>query len=334
MSRPVPLVFGAASVMTGGAYSTTSSINKLFDVLEETGITSIDAAQLYGDCEILLGRSQVSERAFTIDSKSPGGWAPGSLESAKLQEDAHKTLHVLGISKLSTFYIHGPDATIPPETWLPTINSLHKEGVFFSWGLSNFSPSDVESIHALCVKNDWVTPTIYQGNFSAFARHMQKTLFPTLRKLGMSFSAYSPLAGGFLARASATELLNSETGGRFAVDPTDPEGRKGGLGLYRQMYSDRPVLASALERWADIARQAGCSCSAELAYRWVCWDAGLSAEMHDKVTVGASRPDQLMKTVAWVNKGKLGETVCGSVDKLWEEIQDVAPLDNWQQVHG
>lgn len=85
MSHPVPLVFGGASINTGGgAFSTSISINELFDILEETGINSIDAAQLYGDCEVLLGQAQVAKRAFAIDSKSPGGWIPGSLEPQKL----------------------------------------------------------------------------------------------------------------------------------------------------------------------------------------------------------------------------------------------------------
>lgn len=44
MSQPLPLVFSTASVMTGDAYSTPTSINTLFDALEETGITTINAA--------------------------------------------------------------------------------------------------------------------------------------------------------------------------------------------------------------------------------------------------------------------------------------------------
>lgn len=56
MSQPLPLVFGAASVMTGDAYSTPTSINTLLNALEETRITTINAAQLYSDCETLLGR--------------------------------------------------------------------------------------------------------------------------------------------------------------------------------------------------------------------------------------------------------------------------------------
>lgn len=42
--------------MTGGAYYTPTSINTLFDALEETKITTINTAQLYSDCETLFGR--------------------------------------------------------------------------------------------------------------------------------------------------------------------------------------------------------------------------------------------------------------------------------------
>lgn len=146
----------------------------------------------------------------------------------------------------------------------------------------------------------------------------------------MSFSAYSPLAGGFLARTSAIELLNPETGGRFAVDPADPEGKKGGLGLYRQLYSERPLLVEALGRWAEIATEAGCTPS-ELGYRWICWNSGLSGENGDNITVGASSLEQLRKTVECVNKGKLDQGTCGLIDKLWEDIQNIAPLDNWNK---
>ncbi|CZR61972.1 related to aldehyde reductase (GliO) [Phialocephala subalpina] len=296
MSQSVPLVFGAASVMTGGAYPNSTSINTLFDVLEEVGIATFDTAQLYGDCESLLGAANISNCNFTIDSKSPGNWIPGSLDPAKLREGVYTTLRILGITKLSTFYIHGPDPAFPPETWLPPINELHQEGGFSYFGLSNFGPEEVEKIHALCVKNNWILPTMYQGNFSAFARHTQKSLFSLLQNLNISFSAYSPLAGGFLARTLVAELSAPSNGGRFAIDPEGPEGKKGGLGLYRQLYSERSVLVKALERRAEISREAGCSCPAELAYRWVCWNAGLKGERGDVVTVGASKPEQLLRT--------------------------------------
>ena len=153
---------------------------------------------------------------------------------------------------------------------------LHKEGLFASFSLSNYSPADVEAIHTLCVQSGWVSQTTYQGNLSTFVHHSQKTLFPTLRGLGTSFSAYSPPAGGFLARASAAELAAPETGGHSAVDLADPEGRKGGLGLYRQMYSERPALVAALRRWAEIARGGGLqlSCRAGVSLSLLAYGVG------------------------------------------------------------
>ena len=144
----------------------------------------------------------------------------------------------------------------------------------------------------------------------------------------MAFSAYSPLAGGFLARRNAAELAAPESGGRFAVDPADPEGKNGGLGLYRQLYSARPKLVAALAKWGRLADEAGCSCPAEMAYRWVVWDSALDASKGDRVTIGASRTEQLHKTTEWVAKGSLGTETAAKIDALWKEIEDVAPLDN------
>ncbi|KAK6080960.1 aldehyde reductase [Seiridium cupressi] len=325
---PVPLTWGCASVYTGGAYDTTATIEELFAVLHEVGITHLDSAQLYGDCEVLLGGANVAARHFTIDSKTPGGWVSGSLEPGKLKADFHTTLMNLGVTKLDTFYIHGPDPTAPIEPALQALDDLHREGYFDRLGLSNFTADEVAAVHQLCAKRGWLIPSVYQGSYSAFSRRQETELFPTLRKLGLSFSAYSPLAGGFLARRNANELTGTDSGGRFAVDPNDPEGKKGGVGLYRELYSSRPKLVQALSTWASIADRAGCSCPAEMAYRWVVWDSALDADRGDRVTIGASRISQLRKTAELKSKGSLGAEICAKIDALWKEIEDASPLDN------
>lgn len=48
-------------------------------------------------------------------------------------------------------------------------------------------------------EHGFIAPTVYQGNYSALARRADTALFPTLRKEGMSFTAYSPLAMGLLS---------------------------------------------------------------------------------------------------------------------------------------
>ncbi|KAI1747923.1 NADP-dependent oxidoreductase domain-containing protein [Xylaria castorea] len=276
---PVSLTFGCASVHTDGTWNTPAKIKEL--------------GQLYGNCEALLGQASVSNESFTIDSKTPGGFVPGSLEPGRLVADFHATLKNLGVTRINTFFIHGPDRNAPIAPTLQTLDSLHRQGYFSRLGLSNYTADEVIAVHKLATENGWIKPTVYQGSYSAFTRRQESEILPTLRKLGMSFSAYSPLAGGFLARRSLSELNAPESGGRFAVDPSDPEGKKGGLGLYREMYSSRPKLVQALADWASIADEAGCSCPAEMAMRWIVWNSALSAHLGDRVTCGATRGDQL-----------------------------------------
>lgn len=325
---PVPLTFGCASIYTGGRFDTPSALNELFTILRDAGITRLDSATLYSDCEALLGQANVAAQPLAIDSKSPGGWIPGSLEPTQLRADLHRTLAQLGVRELDTYYVHGPDPAVPLVPWLEVLDEMHRAGRFARLGLSNFGIDEVVAVYEICVERDLVVPSVYQGNYSAFARRQEREIIPTLRELGMSFSAYSPLAGGFLARRSAEELEAPESGGRFVVDPDDPEGKKGGLGLYRELYGSRPKLVDALARWARIAEDAGCSCPAEMAYRWIAWNSILDGSLGDRITIGASHGDQVRKTADWVAKGGLDAETCRKIDALWIEIKDESPLDN------
>ena len=319
---PVPLVFGCDSVMTGSAHSTPEAINAVFDTLEQNGIDTLDTAQLYRDSETLLGKSNVVARPFTIDSKVPGGWVAGTLEPSRLRADAYASLEKLGILKLDIFYIHGPDKNLPLKDALATMNALHQEGVYSRFGLSNFVASDVQEIYDLCVENNWVRPTVYQGNYSAFARRQETELFPLLRKLGMAFYAYSPLAGGFLARSNVAEL-KGDGGGKFAD--------KNSFDMYKKMYSEKPALLAGLVRWAEISEGAGCSSPAELAYRWVTNNSILDPEKGDKVIIGASKIAQISKTVEWVKKGPLSPEIVKAINDIWPTIEKESPLDNFNK---
>lgn len=81
-----------------------------------------------------------------------------------------------------------------------------------------------------------VLPTVFQGNYNAISRHIEKDLFPLLRKLNMSFYAYSPIAGGFLVKAPGVD-----EGTRFG-----PNARTGTM--YNEMYGKESLYA-ALDEW-------------------------------------------------------------------------------------
>ena len=185
-----------------------------------------------------------------------------------------------------------------------------------AFGLSNYPASEVEKVYNICKSNGYVLPTAYQGNYSPVARKQETILFPTLRKLGMAFYAYSPLAGGFLTKTKE----DIEAGaGRFNKDSIG--------GMYAEMYA-KPSYIAILPKWAMLAEEVGCS-KAELAYRWVAYNCPLKKENGDAIIIGASSHKQLEQTLEGLEHGPLPDSAVKGIDQIWEEIKADAPTDNY-----
>lgn len=221
--------------------------------------------------------------------------------------------------QVDIFYLHAPDASVPLSSTLAGVNEVHKSGAFSRFGLSNYKVEDVQKVYDHCKENGYVLPSVYQGNYSAVARLQETLLFPTLRKLGMSFYAYSPIAGGFLTKTKQQVL---DGAGRF--DKNTPIGK-----MYSGMYS-KPEYLEALSKWEAIAKESDCS-RADLAYRWVTYNSPLSKEHGDAIIVGASSLDQLKQTLAGIKAGPLSEHAVKEIDSVWDTIKEVAPLDNYNK---
>lgn len=97
---------------------------------------------------------------------------------------------------------------------LRALDIQFKQDKFELLGLSNYASWEVAEIATLAHVHDLVRPSIYQGVYSAIHRAVEPELFPALRKFGIGFYAYNPLAGGLLT--GAVKLDRSvEKGSRF-----------------------------------------------------------------------------------------------------------------------
>lgn len=324
-SAPLPLVMGTTSVHSKGSFKTSDAVKQLLAALQEHGINTIDSAQLYGggESETLLGEAGAAELGFTLDTKVPGIFIPGSLEPARIESDFRRSLERMKTKKLDVFYIHSPDPTYPVAQTLEVLDRLHREGLFARLGLSNFSVEEVREVCDVAANKGLVAPTVFQGNYSAVARRAEDELIPLLREKGIAFYAYSPLAGGFLAKRNREELFGTGTGGRFA--------KVGGFAMYQNLYSNRPKLVDALDTWSAIAQREGCESPAELGYRWVAWNSALKTDLGDKMTIGASKLETVAQVVGWMKKGPLSEESVKAIDAMWEKVKDEAPMDNLHQ---
>ncbi|KAJ4993586.1 aldehyde reductase [Stagonosporopsis vannaccii] len=318
----VKAVFGGGSFMAEGALGSFNAPDKVaaaIDVLLASGVTTIDTARIYPGSEAAIG-GQEKRTQFTIDTKVPGGFAPGTAHKDTIVEHAKEALQKVNIKQFDILYIHSPDPDIPLEDTLAGINEAHKQGIFRRFGLSNYAPQDVQRVYDLAKSKGYPLPQVYQGNYNPVARHLEKDLFPVLRKLGLVFYAYSPLAGGFLTKSAAD--LDAGVG-RFSKDALG--------GMYSGMY-DKPSLREGLKTWNQIAEKEGVT-KAELAYRWVSYHSALTEE-GDAVLFGASKLSQIEQTAASIKKGKLSEEAAKSIDRLWESVKAEAPIDNYVWSRG
>ena len=74
-------------------------------------------------------------------------------------------------------------------------------------------------------------PTVYQGMYNAITRGVEGELFPCLRRFGIIFYAYNPLAGGVLSGKHKYEQLEQNA--------IDKKGRFDGDSLWAKAYRDR-----------------------------------------------------------------------------------------------
>ena len=136
------------------------------------------------------------------------------------------------------------------------------------------------------------------------SRQYEKTLFPLLRELNISFYADFPTAGLVL-----TDTLG--TGSTL----WDPSTRFGGDKIY-----NIPGLLKALPEWQNIAEEAGMSKEA-LAYRWVAYNSILSSEHGDALMIQASQLKSLELVLEMLAQGPLDSSIAEKIDHVWETIE-------------
>ena len=187
------------------------------------------------------------------------------------------------------------------------------------FGISNFLPQGVQKVYDIQSAAHSVLPTVYQGNYNAVSRHIESDLFPLLRKLNISFYAYSPIAGGFLNKTSS-QVRSNNVEGRFGDDSLIGK-------LYKLLYGKESLLA-ALDEWGEIARDAGIT-QAALAYRWIAWHSELKGEKGDGIVFGGRNVEQIEETLQAIEEGPLDDRVAGRASAIWEKVKGEAPRDNW-----
>ncbi|OJD36445.1 aldehyde reductase [Diplodia corticola] len=312
-SQPHPaLIFGGASI--GSAYTTPEAVADLLATLKSLGIQRIDTAARYpptspGTSERLLGEAAAARQGFTIDTKVlASGDGSGNLTPAAIDDSVQQSYSRLqmGDAKFNILYCHMPDPQTPLEDQAAGLNDQHRKGHFKHLGVSNFSPEMLSEFIEICDRKGYVKPSVYQGQYNLVCRGIEDTLFPTLRKHGIAFNAFSPLAGGFL---TGRLTANETEGTRFAEGDA--------MGNFFKAQYDKKEMHDAIASLNSIIEALGIS-KIEASLRWIFYHSALGAS--DGVILGASKPAQLDSNVSAVKKGPLPEKVVSAMDAIWRSI--------------
>lgn len=164
----------------------------------------------------------------------------------------------------------------------------------------------------------FIAPTVYQGNYSPVARKQEELLFPVLRKHGIAFYAYSPLAGGFLTKTRVQ--VEEATATRFNTSTWVGK-------VYSTLYNKQSFL-NALSKWEAISVESDIP-KAELAYRWMAHHSQLKGDNGDALIFGATKLEQIRETIQGIKRGPLPDKVAKQVEEIWELVKHEAGLDTY-----
>ena len=281
----------------------------------------LDSARMYGggNTEILIGEllaeaenNSLRQRCTIATKANP--FFEETLTPEGTTNQCEASLAALQSPSVDLFYLHAPDSNVNIEDTLQTVQSLYEAGKFKRFGISNFTAWETVWIFNYMTTKGWIVPTVYQGMMNAITRKTNEEILPALRRLGMSFYAYNPLAGGML---TGKHVRAGDTGsGRF-----NSETKWGKIYQSRFLQDEQfDAMDLVLKCCGDVKMS-----PAEAALRWMMHHSGLKGEYGDCIIIGASKLEYFESNMNALTLGPLPKEIVDAYDQGWELCRGIAP---------
>jgi aflatoxin B1 aldehyde reductase len=284
------------------------------------GHTELDTAYVYnkGQTETLLG--ELTAESALRGTKIAGKANPsvvGGLSPASIEQQLTTSLKRLEQPSLELFYLHAPDPDVPIRDSLRAMSTLHQQGLFDRFGLSNYAAWQVAEAMEICKQEGWVAPSVYQGMYNALTRDVERELLPCLANYDIAFYAYNPLAGGLLSGKYQSIDTLPESGRFASFDGYQAR-------YWKSAYLDEINHLSALCREQEIEPAAA-------ALRWLIHHSALADfnmnagnERHEHgVIIGASSLAHFNQNLQAIAGPPLPSLLVEAFDNSWEQVRPV-----------
>jgi aryl-alcohol dehydrogenase-like predicted oxidoreductase len=182
----------------------------LLDRARRVGLRRFDTANTYGggSSEMVLGkwlrsqgRSFVQNAQIATKVGNPHGCPAGEtpLSAAQVAYHLDQSLRRLGLEQIDLYYIHEFDRVTPLEETLGAMERAVAAGKIDRFGISNASLSDVKAVMSLAGGDLAARFEYVQNEYNLLATADAEALIPYCSEHGLRYTAFSPLAGGFLS---------------------------------------------------------------------------------------------------------------------------------------
>src|SRR4051812_8916574 len=249
-----------------GMGETEAQAFELMDCAFDAGINFFDTANAYGGgrSETYIGRWLKTKGAavrqqLLLSSKvfNPVGPGPNDrgLSRRHILQQVDESLARLQTDRLDLYLIHEPDPETPLEETLCALDDVVRMGKVLYIGASNIEAWRLAralwiSDKAGSCRFEWV-----QNSFSLLDRAAEREMFPLCADQHVGFTAFSPLAGGWLT-------------GKYRAPGAYPDASRMTLRPEPYRHLERPSVFRGLAVLAEEARERGVEMGA-LAAAWV-----------------------------------------------------------------
>jgi aryl-alcohol dehydrogenase-like predicted oxidoreductase len=253
----------------------TTLIQRAIDL----GVDHLDSSDMYGwgHNEELIGKAIRGRRDRVVlttkfgQVQNPGGPNLVNGRPEHVVQACDASLKRLGVDVIDLYYQHRVDLNVPIEETVGAMQRCVEAGKVRFLGLSEAAPETIRRAHK-------VHPiTALQSEFSVLYRAEAEQTLPTLRELGISFVAYSPLGRSLLT-------------GQIQKPQDIPEGDRR---LAHPRFQGQNLVQNLelVHRLEELARTKGCT-PGQLVLAW------LLAQGQDVVAIpGTKRFDRLQENL-------------------------------------
>jgi aryl-alcohol dehydrogenase-like predicted oxidoreductase len=235
--------------------------HRILDAFAEAGGNFVDTANKYhdGQSEEIVGSYLGADRdRWVVASKYTLAMRTGDPNSAgnsrkNMRESVEASLRRLRTDYLDVLWVHAWDYVTPIEEIMRGVDDLVRAGKVHYIGLSDSPAWLVAQANTLAAQHGWSPFVAIQIPYSLIERTVERELLPVAEALGMSVTAFAPMAAGLLT-------------GKYSRGPTTtPADSLRAPGNAERLTEGNLRIARELDQVAD---DLGAT-SAQVAVAWV-----------------------------------------------------------------